>query len=315
MHIAFRTFLLVVGFALLVQSAKIFVNASVGIAKRLKIPTLVIGLTVVAMGTSAPEVVVGVSAALSGSSELAIANVVGSNLFNLLFIVGFCAMLYPISLKMTEISRDYWVSFAATVLLLVLAVVFAGRSIPRWGGFVFIAGFVIYMFVIIRHTLKNKAPESSGEESDNAPPLWKNIILAIVGIVVIVEAGQLTVTSAVNIADHIGISERIIGLTIVSIGTSLPELVTTLIACRKNEGGFAIGFIIGSSIFNILFVLGLAGMILPLEVERSVIFDISVLVIGTLAFFMYAKSGMKLVRVEGFFMVLMYIGYIVWLLI
>jgi len=307
-------FLLLLGFFLLVQSAKVFVDASVGIARRLKIPTMVIGLTVVAMGTSAPEVVISVSAALGGSSDLAIANAVGSNLFNLLFIVGFCAVLYPISVRMATISRDYWVSVAATALLLVLVLVFAGNAIPRWGGLVFLLGFVTYMFVLVRHTLKNKSNDEAEAEPSQSKPLWKNIVFAVAGVAVIIGAGQLTVQSAVDIATVLGVSERVIGLTIVSVGTSLPELVTTLIACRKGEGEFALGFIIGSSIFNIMFVLGLAGLIMPLAVESNVLFDVAVLTAGTLMFFLYAKSGKKLVRVEGFLMVAMYMGYMFWVL-
>jgi len=311
MQIAINIALLAVGFVLLVQSANFFVDASVGIAKFLKIPTLIISLTIVAMGTSAPEVVISVSAALGGSSNLAIANAVGSNLFNLLFIVGFCVMLYPISVNMSSISRDYWVSFAATVMLLLFVVIFSGGAIPRLGGIMLIAGFFVYMFVVVRGALRSRA-DNEGEEAGadtKQRALWKNIVIAIVSVTVIVGSGQLTVLSAINIASIIGVSERVIGLTIVSIGTSLPELVTTLIACRKKEGEFALGLIIGSSIFNIMLVLGLAGAIMPLAVAHDVIFDVAVLAIGTLMFFIYAKSGQKIVRAEGFLMVLMYLGY------
>ena len=307
MPIALNLFLLILGFVLLVQSANVFVEASVGIARYLKIPTLVIGLTVVAMGTSAPELVISVSAALGGNSSLAIANAVGSNLFNLLFIVGFCAMLYPISVQTAKISRDYWVSVAATVALFILIYIFAGREIPRFGGLMFLTGFAVYMFFVVKSAMKNRAEEAG--DTTEQKPLWKNIVLAIISVAVIMGSGQLTVMSAIDIAEFMGVSERVIGLTIVSIGTSLPELVTTIIACRKKEGEFAIGFIIGSSIFNLMFVLGLAGIIMPLAVEPSALFDIAVLTIGTLAFFFYAKSGQKLVRVEGFLMVLMYAGY------
>jgi len=308
MPVVLNLLLLILGFVLLIQSANVFVDASVGIARYLKVPTLVIGLTVVAMGTSAPELVISVSAALSGNSNLAIANAVGSNLFNLLFIVGFCAILYPISVKTAQISRDYWVSVAATVALLILIHTFIGSEIPRLGGFLFLAGFVIYMLVVIKSAMKNRADEDTAEDIKQKP-LWKNIVLTIISIAVIMGAGQLTVMSAIDIAENIGVSERVIGLTIVSIGTSLPELVTAIIACRKKEGEFAIGFIIGSGIFNLMFVLGLAGAIMPLAVEHGALFDIAVLTIGTLAFFLYAKSGQRLIRLEGLLMVLMYAGY------
>ena len=308
--IVLNLILLIIGFVLLVQSANVFVDASVGIARYLKVPTLVIGLTVVAMGTSTPELVISVSAALGGNSSLAIANAVGSNLFNLLFIVGFCAMLYPISVQTARITRDYWVSVAATVALLILIYTFAGSAIPRLGGFMFLVGFAVYMLFVVRSAMKNRiTEEADDEDKTKQKPLWKNMVLAIISVVFIMGSGQLTVMSAIGIAEFMGVSERVIGLTIVSIGTSLPELVTTIIACRKKEGEFAIGFIIGSSIFNLMFVLGLAGAIMPLAVESSALFDIAVLTIGTLAFFFYAKSGQKLVRLEGFLMVLMYAGY------
>jgi len=313
MPIALNLFLLIIGFVLLVQSANVFVDASVGIARYLKVPTLVIGLTVVAMGTSAPELVISISAALGGNSSLAIANAVGSNLFNLLFIVGFCAMLYPISVQTARISRDYWVSVAATVALLILIYTFAGSAIPRFGGFMFLTGFATYMFVVVRSAMKNRVEEETDDTEQK--PLWKNIVIAIISVALIMGAGQLTVMSAIDIAEFLGVSERIIGLTIISIGTSLPELVTTIIACRKKEGEFAIGFIIGSGIFNLMFVLGIAGAIIPLDVEPSALFDIAVLMIGTLAFFLYAKSGQKLVRVEGLLMVLMYAGYMSFVLL
>ncbi|MDR2168133.1 MAG: calcium/sodium antiporter [Clostridiales bacterium] len=314
MEIALDLLLLVVGFVLLIQAAKVFVDASVNIAKRLKIPTVVIGLTVVAFGTSAPEVVISVSAAIGGSSDLAIANAVGSNLFNLLFIVGFCAMIYPFSVRMKTISRDYWFSILGTVGLLVLVIIFSGGNIPRLASLGLFVAFSVYMFFVVRSALRNKVDEE--EEEDAKPkPLWKSIILAIIGIGVIVGAGQLTVLSAVDIATALGVSERIIGLTIISMGTSLPELVTTLIACRKKEGEFALGFIIGSSIFNIFVVLGIAGVIIPLSVDPGVIFDIAVLTIGTLFFYRLATTGKRLVRVEGLLMLLIYVGYMTWVLI
>jgi len=309
MRILLDVLLLILGFILMIKSAKVFVNASVDIAKKLRIPSMVIGLTVVAMGTSAPELVVSVSAAISGSSDIAIANAVGSNIFNLLFIVGFCALLYPIKVRLREINRDYWVSVAATVFLLVLVIVFKD-AIPRFGSLILLTGFVIYMFIVVRHALKNRTGENdSGLNGEKPKPWGRCILFAVLGAVVIVIGGQLTVASAVNIARALGVTERVIGLTIVAMGTSLPELVTTLIACRKGEGEFALGFIIGSGIFNIMFVLGVAGLILPLAFERGVILDIGVLTAGTLMFFIFAYSGRRVVRLEGLVMVLMFAAY------
>ena len=298
---------------MLIKAADVFVGASVSIAHKLRIPTVIIGLTVVAFGTSAPEIVISVSAAISGSSDLAIANAIGSNLFNLLFVVGFCAVIFPFALQMKDILRDYWVNVAATVALLILVALFLGGQVPRWASLILLVGFCVYIVIVVRTVLKNKAPEQASDSPQK--PLWKSITIAVISIAVIMAGGQLTVFSAVNIATTLGVSERIIGLTIVSVGTSLPELITTLIACKKKEGEFAIGFIIGSSIFNILIVLGLAGVIIPLSVDQGALFDIAVLTIGTLLFYRLAVSGKKIVRWEGALMLLLYVSYMTWILI
>lgn len=298
--------LLILGFVLLVQSAKVFVNASVGIAKKLRIPTMVIGLTVVAMGTSAPEVVISLSAAIGGSGDLAVANVVGSNMFNMLFIVGICALIYPFTVRTKMILRDYLVCMAGTVFLLIMVSIF-GNTIPRFGSLILLLGFIAYMVIVVRHAIANKTEEEPEDEAEK--PLWRNILFAIGGIVIIIASGQLTVFSAVNIATALGVTERIIGLTIVAMGTSLPELVTTIIACRKGEGEFALGFIIGSSIFNMMFVLGLSGLVTPLGIEPGVVFDVAVLTAGSLAFFLFVKSGQRVVRAEGLAMALIFLGY------
>ena len=315
MRILLDVFLLILGFALLIKSAEVFVNASVDIARRLKVPNLVIGLTIMAMGTSAPELMISVSAAIRGSGDLAVANVVGSNIFNLIFIVGICAVIYPIDIKLKEIARDYWVSAAATILLLVVVMVFSDH-IPPFVSFILLAGFITYMFVVVRHAQKNKIEENDAPRDSVKPkPLVLSIFLAALGAAVIVGGGYLTVFSAVNIALAIGVTERVIGLTIVAIGTSLPELVTTIIACRKREGEFALGFIIGSNIFNIMFVLGVAGLITTLTVERGALFDLVFLTAGTLVFFLFARTGRRLSRVEGLLMALVYVIYMVMILL
>ncbi|MDR0512507.1 MAG: calcium/sodium antiporter [Treponema sp.] len=317
MHLLRDAFLLALGFVVLVQSAKLFVNASVSIARRLKIPNLVIGLTVVAMGTSAPELMISVSAALAGSGDLAVANVVGSNIFNLVFIIGFCAALYPVNVNINEISRDFWVSIGATVFLFFIVIIFHD-TIPRFASFTLLAGFAVYMISLVRHTLKHKiddavsidnADSETGQSGKKPKPLVLYIFLAVLGAALIVVGGEITVLSAVSIAQALGVTERVIGLTIVAMGTSLPELVTTIIACKKKEGEFAVGFIVGSNIFNMMFVLGLAGTITPLAIERNTLFDIAVLTGGCLLFYLFAKTGKRITRLEGIFMAALYAGY------
>jgi len=241
------------------------------------------------------------------------ANIVGSNIFNLLFIVGFCALLHPITVHLKSISRDYWVSAGATLVLLVMVLAF-GDTLPRWGSLILLIGFLTYMAIVVRHALKNRVVEESSEQGGTPKPLGRSILFTVIGAALIVAGGQLTVWAASNLALDLGITERVVGLTIVAMGTSLPELVTTLIACRKGEGEFALGFIIGSSIFNILFVLGLAGLITPLAIDSSVIYDMAVLTVGTFAFFLFAHSSRKLVRMEGLAMMTMYLGYMVFVL-
>ncbi|MCL2602128.1 MAG: hypothetical protein FWD91_04875, partial [Treponema sp.] len=203
--------------------------------------------------------------------------------------------------------------------LLAVVIVFR-ETIPRIASFALLAGFAVYMVALVRHTLKNK-PAEDGTHGEGAAhgdvsvsgakrkPLALSIVLAVVGAAIIVGGGQLTVYSAVNIARAIGITERVIGLTVVAMGTSLPELVTMLIACRKKEGEFALGFIIGSSIFNIMFVLGVAGLITPLGIERGVLLDTLVLTGGTLLFFLFASTGKRVSRLEGFAMFMVYVIY------
>lgn len=315
MDIVLNVFLLILGFILLVKSAKVFVNGSVEIARRLKISPLVIGLTVVALGTSTPEAVISVMAAFGGSSDIAIANVIGSNLFNMIFIVGFCAALFSINVNTKEISRDYWVSVAATVLLLFMVFLF-NDYIPRFGGFVLLLLFVTYMIIVVRYAIKNKKLETdNGQEVLTPKPLKRSIAFVIAGLAVLILSGHLTVSSAVNIATAIGLTERIIGLTVVALGTSLPELVTAMAACRRGEGEIALGLIIGSCIYNIMLVLGLAGSITPLAVGSGVFIDIAALAIGILVFYLFAKSGGKIVRFEGVLMLVMFCAYMSWVLL
>ena len=304
---------IILGFVLLIKSADFFVNASIDIAKRLRIPSMLIGLTIVAMGTSAPELVISASASISGSGDIAIANVVGSNIFNLLFIVGFCALLYPIPVKLKAISKEHWIASGGAVLLLVLIIAFR-HTVPRFGSFILLITFIIYMIITVRNALKNRIEEIDTPQNDATPqpsakPIALNIFILVAGIAVIVFAGNLTVSSAVEIATAIGITERMIALTIVASGTSLPELVTGIIACSKKENEFTLGVIAGSNLFNLFFVLGVAGLIRPLSVESGVIFDLAALTVGNIAFFLFAYTKKRITRFEGSLMMLMYLTY------
>ena len=341
---------LILGLALLIKGADIFVSASVGIAKRLKIPTAIIGLTVVAMGTSAPEVVIGITASVQGANALAIGNVVGSNIFNLLFIIGLCATIKTLRFNVHELAKDFWLSIFAAILLLVFMIT-GGEYISRWASLIMLVMFIVYLTMLVRQVLKAQGVGEDGDftqdtagegkdgfvhdiaskskddfaqdfaatgngEDDNTPgtaskhrPLAIIILLALLGCALIIAGGQLAVDSATKIAASLGITERIVGLTVVAIGTSLPELITSLVACKKGENEFALGNIIGSSIFNIMFVLGIAGLISPLQYERALIFDTTFLIIGSLIALVFVYTGKRLTRREGVIMVLMYVVY------
>ncbi|MCL1823989.1 MAG: calcium/sodium antiporter [Oscillospiraceae bacterium] len=307
--------LLILGFILLIKGADAFVNSSVGIAKRFKIPSVIIGLTVVAFGTSAPEMVVSITASVRGSNALAISNVIGSNIVNLLFVVGLCAMIKSMRVKIHELAKDFWFSILAAALLLGIRF-FSGETFPRMGSAALLVIFIIYMVILIRQTLKSKNPEitESGEEAKKQRPLPVIILLTVLGCAAVVAGGQLAVDSAVKIAAAIGISERIIGLTIVAIGTSLPELATSLVACKKCETDIALGNVIGSNIFNLLLVLGSAGVISPLVFDKELIFDTVVLIAGSLIVLLFSYTRKRITRGEGTVMVLMYAVYMTFIM-
>jgi len=315
--------LLIVGFASLVFGAEIFVDSSVGIAKKIRIPNVVIGLTVVALGSCAPEVVVSVSAAIHGSTELALSSAIGSNMFNILVVIGICALVKPISVKIKEILWDFWILIAAIAILLIMVII-SNDAIPRFGGFILLAGLVIYIIILVRYTLKNRAsiPEHDAPGNDGTDkktstpkPFMLVIFLTIAGAGIIIVGGQAVVWSAVRIASSMGITERVVGLTVVAFGNSLPELVTSLIASRKGENAMAVGSMIGSSILNILLVLGLAGVIMPLAVSTDVIIDLSVLLVISFMFFFFAYTGRRIKRLEGLVLFMAYLGYMAYLFI
>lgn len=314
MNIVLRLLGLILGFILLIKGADVFVDASINIAKRLRIPGIVIGLTLVAFGTSAPEAVISVSAAAGGSNAIAIGNVIGSNMVNLLLAVGLAALISPIAVIFKEISRDYWVSVGAAALLLVLKLVF-NDTIPRAGAFLLLAVFLVYMFILVRQALKNRSPENNKTADASQKNLLKSIIFAVFGAVIIVVGGQLTINNAIAIAEVLNISERMAGLTILAIGTSLPEIVTSVVAAKKGENDIAVGNILGSNIFNLLFVLGLAGLVLPLEIDTGLLIDLAILIAVSFAFLLFTRTGKRIVRGEGVAMVVMYMAYMVYLIV
>lgn len=305
--------LLIAGFVLLIKGADFFVDGSSGIAKKFRVPSLIIGMTIVAMGTSLPECSVSVSAALADKNGLAISNAIGSNIFNLMVVCGICSLFCPLAVKKSTLKREFPFSVLVAVLLLGLGL--TGMIVGHIEGALMLlvfALFILWMILSAMKARKNGAPQEKEEEYKTLP-VWKCILFIIGGIAAIVIGGELVVNSASAIAKTFGMSDNLIGLTIVAFGTSLPELVTSIVAARKKEVDMALGNVIGSNIFNILFVLGIAAAISPITFVMENIIDIIVLTAMSLMVWIFAWSKQKLVRWEGIVMLLayaVYFGYI-----
>ena len=310
---------LVIGFALMIWGADKFVAGASALARKLGVSPLLIGLTIVAFGTSMPELAVSVTAALRGANEIAVGNVVGSNIFNLLMVAGLSAAVCPLVMDKTLLRRDWPLSILAAVLL--LGAIAPDLTIARWEGVVLLIIFAFILTYQIRTALQNReqlaaaAAEAEAEAEEAEAPMstamiWVNILL---GLACIVIGGQLAVNGATGIARMFGLSETLIGLTIVAMGTSLPELVTSIVAARKGQNDIAMGNVIGSNLFNIFLILGVSSVITPIPVQATSIVDCLFLIAISAVFYLPARKG-KLGRVPGIAMVAMYAVYTVYLI-
>lgn len=322
MHIVVQILLLVVGFVCLVKGADVFVSGSSALARFFRVPGLIIGLTIVALGTSAPELAVSTLAALEGSNEIALSNVIGSNIFNLLCVLGICAIICPLPVERAVLRRDFPVSIVTTAVFFISV---AGTAIldgtlrrsnevhqeisviTRWHAGVLLAVFIAYIAYLIYAARQNETEDGSVEQM----PLWKCALLIILGLAFIIGGGQAVVTAAKEIAAALGMSETLIGLTIVAIGTSLPELVTSIVAARKGETGLAIGNVVGSNIFNLLFILGVSAMIHPIAVNIASVYDMIILLGVSILSFVFAYSAKRIASLEGWIMVAIYVADVV----
>lgn len=302
--------LLIIGFALLVWGADKFVAGASAFARRLGVSPLLVGLTIVAFGTSAPELAVSLTAALQGANEIAVGNVVGSNLFNLLVVAGLSAVICPLVMDRTLLRRDWPLSVGAAVLLLVF--IAPDLKISRIEGLILLAIFAVVLGAQIRAALKNRDALETEEDEVLMPPVMIGVNI-VLGLACIIIGGQMAVNGATGIARMFGLSETLIGLTIVAIGTSLPELVTSLVAARKGQNEIAMGNVIGSNLFNILFILGVSSAITPIPVQATSIVDCIVLIAVSVVFYLPAMRG-KLGRFPGAVMALSYVAYTVYLI-
>lgn len=310
---------LIIGFVFLVKGADIFVEGSSSIAKKFKVPSIIIGLTIVAMGTSLPEAAVSVTASIANKNALAVSNVIGSNIFNLMMVIGVCAIMTPVAVNKATLKRDFPFSVICAILLLVLGLI-GPMSLGHADGVIFLILFAGFIGLMICSALKASkegnavaSEEIEAAEEIKIMPVWKSLLFIVIGAVGIVIGGDVVVDSASNIAAKFGMSQTLIGLTIVSVGTSLPELVTSIVAARKNEVDMALGNAIGSNVFNILFVLGIAGAISPMAFLTENVIDIVILLVFSLIVWLFAWTKKEIKRGEGLIMVLLYVLYVVYI--
>lgn len=294
--------LLIIGFVLLVKGADFFVDGASSVAKLLKIPSVIIGLTVAAMGTSAPEAAVSISAGFSGNSDIALSNVVGSNMFNILIVLGVSAVICPIVTEKVILTRDIWWCVGAEALLFVMML---DMKISRAEGILLLCGIITYIVVLVRSALKNR---TEGEEVKAMSPL-KSVLCIVGGLAAIIIGGDLVVDNAVLIAQAIGMSETFIGLTIVAMGTSLPELVTSVVAAKKGDSGLALGNVVGSNIFNVLFIIGAASALTTINASAELITDMALVIAATVIIYVFGKTKNKTSRLEGAACILIYAAY------
>lgn len=300
--------LLLIGFVLLIKGADFFVDGSSSLARIMKVPSVIIGLTIVAMGTSAPEASVSVNAALAGSNDIAISNVIGSNLFNGLVVVGVCAFMAGFKTNPEILKRDMPLNIIVTAILCIMLL---DRHINHIEGIILLISMAVYIAVMVISALKNR--ETADECKILSLP--KSLIFIIGGLISVIFGGTLVVDNACLIAKDFGVSENFIGLTIIAIGTSLPELVTSITATRKGDSGLALGNAIGSNLFNILFILGMSATICPLNVLSESIIDCIILLVSAVILYVFARTKKTMNRWEGTVCVFLYVGYTAYLLI
>ena len=294
--------LLIIGFVLLIKGADFFVDGASSIAAKLKVPSLIIGLTVVSIGTSLPEAAVSISASLSGSNAISLGNVIGSNIFNLLVVVGVSSVILPIVTDSDILKRDMPVNIASTIILFAMLL---DGTLSRIEAAILLLLLIAYMFFLIRSALKSRT------EADETKVLsWtKSLIFVVAGAAAIIFGGNMVVNNAKIIAATLGMGDTLIGLTVVAFGTSLPELVTSIIAAKKGDSGIAMGNVVGSCIFNILFILGISGVIQPLSADSAFFIDTGILFGICLMMLLFAFTKKKTDRAEGAISVLLYIAY------
>lgn len=312
MAVVIQLALLVVGFVFLVKGADWFVEGAGKVAEKFGIPQLVIGLTIVAMGTSLPEAAVSVSAALKGSADITIGNVVGSNIMNVLVILGLTSVIRPIAVQKSTVK--YEIPFVALISVFLLAIGYSDHVVGRADGVILWVLFIAYLLYLFKMAKSGEYVPEELPDEDKPIPVWTMVLLIIVGAVMIVLGSDMAVDAASELARIFGMSERLIGLTIVAFGTSLPELVTSVTAAVRGKADIAVGNIVGSNIFNILFVVGTSALITPVVYASNFLVDSIVCIVTMILLWLCVFRNRKLGRAGGTVMLLCYAGYFVYLI-
>lgn len=310
---------LLLGFVCLVKGADFFVDGCSSIAKALRVPSIIIGLTIVAFGTSAPEAAVSITASLAGNNDIAISNVIGSNLFNSLVVIGVCGLVLPMKIQEGILKKEMPFSILVTGVLVAFCLFFSGKgsagfTVNRLEGVLLLLIFAGFLYWQIRSALGNREvrPEEESIGKKHSPQI--SVLLGIIGLAMIIVGGNLVVDSASEIAAAFGMSQTLIGLTIVAMGTSLPELVTSVVASVKGENDLAMGNVIGSNIFNVLLIIGASAAISPMAIQRESIFDGVVLLVMSLILCVFAVRGKKINRIEGGSLLALYGAYMIYII-
>lgn len=303
-----QVLLLIFGIVVVLKSADWLTNGAVGLATKLGISQIVIGLTIVAIGTSMPEFFVSIVSAIKGTPDLAVGNIVGSNIFNVLLIVGVAATVAPIAIQRATVRRDIPIAIVASIMLTFMMF---DDNISRIDALILFAAFIAFIWITLRNS-KNDANEKDAS-TEKVIPTWKSVLFIIFGLVGLVLGSNIFVDNASSLAHGWGISDAVIGLTIVAGGTSLPELATSAVAARKGDSGIAIGNVLGSNVFNILMILGLTGIISPMHIQNITYIDMAVMVISMALFWLFSFTKLRVERWEGCVLIACFLGYITWL--
>ena len=310
--------LIIVGIALVLKGADVLTKGGADLARRMNVPELVVGLTIVAAGTSAPELFVSLVSALKGTPDLAVGNVVGSNIMNTLVIVGITAMVAPMAISRQTVSKDMPFSVVAAVLLMVVSLdafqsmSLQGNIIGRLDGVLLLVGFAVFMAYTFREARKGKAEVTTEGSKPLSIPMC--LVLMVLGLAMLVVGSELFVRYASELAAALGVGESVIGLTIVAGGTSLPELATSVVAARKGQSAMAIGNVIGSNVFNILLILGTTAVVCPMQIGGITMIDMSMMVASVLLLWLFSYTKLTVARWEGAILTAAYLGYLGWLL-